>query len=554
MTKKKNQTKSSNPKQETKQEVKPMDDKNDCQEDNVETANDPLNGTSQLTRRQKRNMKQQEKKLQGEGNPNKQAYPKKKNLQKTDCKVSSPEKQNLPTEHSSKTETIQKDEDLETPEIEQESWMNVDYSTNKSKAMEAKNVQQSKDSAIVEPDPYRHQRKNQNVKRESAKEEKVAFDYFENEPLKNTDNTFRSSNKKARESKPSYQDNDATKNTDVSKEHTDKEFDKFNNLYKEKKFRESSFVKIKEIQEDLFNLPSTFSLAHCVAEDMSMGSGIAVQFSQKFKRRDDLYQQRQRQGGLAILEDNGRFIYYLVTKKLSNGKPTTYTMWNSLQKMQQHIQKHNVKNLAIPRIGCGLDRLEWSEVKAMIEYTFRDTDVHITVCNFQQPEEDTAKSLVPPKTTKCPVKNVRYPLVEIEPGTAIIYFGTVNGHVSEDLQSLDNKFRIIGDYMRANRKLGDVIQVYKNDQQYSLLGCITRNTEKDLFDFSSFQKCIVQVKKLNKNHYGYIGIQAFHDDHDDLLLNKIINMMRYSFIKVEVYVCWGGKMLNFMPSERGDYN
>ncbi|KAK4872807.1 hypothetical protein RN001_014836 [Aquatica leii] len=349
------------------------------------------------------------------------------------------------------------------------------------------------------------------------------------------------------------QKDQSTKNVNVSKEHTEIDFYNFNILYKKRKFRESSFVKIKEIHEDLFNLPPNFSLAHYVTEEMNLGAGINAQFRQKYDRHGELYQQRQRQGGLAILEDNGRFIYYLVTKNLSNGKSTSSTVWNSLQKMQQHIEKHNVKNLAIPRIGCGLDPHESSEVKAMIEFIFTDTDVLITVCNFQQPE-DTSKSLAPAKTTKCRVRNVWYPLFEIEGGTAIIYFGTVNGHVSEDIQNLDNKFRIIGAYLSANRKLGDVIQVYKNDQQYSLLGCITRNTEKDPFDFSSFQKCIVQIKKLNQNHYDSIGIQAFIDHQDRLLLCKIINMMRHSFIKVEVFVCWGGKLLDFMPPESRDYN
>ncbi|KAF5294471.1 hypothetical protein FQR65_LT01597 [Abscondita terminalis] len=176
---------------------------------------------------------------------------------------------------------------------------------------------------------------------------------------------------------------------------------------------------------------------------------------------------------------------------------------------------------------------------------------HLLFLMYRQ-EEDTPRGSIT-KQFKCPVRNVRYPLVDIEGGTAIIYFGTVNGHVSEDMESLDNKFRIIGEYKRANRKLGDVIQAYKSQQEYSLLGCITRNTEKDPFDFVSFQKCIAQIKKLNKSYYAYVGIQAFLDD-DDLLLNKITTMLRYSLVKVDVYVCWGGNMLNFMPPDRGgDY-
>ncbi|XP_031355947.1 uncharacterized protein LOC116180204 isoform X2 [Photinus pyralis] len=164
----------------------------------------------------------------------------------------------------------------------------------------------------------------------------------------------------------------------------DKGYDQFCESLRRLKHSNVTYTKVVEIQEDLFNMSTEYSLAHCVAEDMNMGSGIAVRFSQEFKRREELYSQRQRPGGLAILEDKGRYIYYLVTKKESNGKPTMLTMWNSLRKLRQHIEDNNVKQLAIPRIGCGLDRLEWSEVKYLLECIFQETDVAITVCNYQQ--------------------------------------------------------------------------------------------------------------------------------------------------------------------------
>ena len=35
---------------------------------------------------------------------------------------------------------------------------------------------------------------------------------------------------------------------------------------------------LKEIDEDIFKLSKEYSLAHCVAEDLRMGAGIAVDF------------------------------------------------------------------------------------------------------------------------------------------------------------------------------------------------------------------------------------------------------------------------------------
>ena len=39
----------------------------------------------------------------------------------------------------------------------------------------------------------------------------------------------------------------------------------------------------------------------------------------------------------------------------------------------------NVHKLGMPRIGCGLDRLQWSWVKSKIEEKFADTDIDIQV-------------------------------------------------------------------------------------------------------------------------------------------------------------------------------
>lgn len=115
---------------------------------------------------------------------------------------------------------------------------------------------------------------------------------------------------------------------------------------------------------------------------------LPVYFRREFKEVDELLNQRAKQGGLAFLEKKGdnasRYIYYLVTKRLSTGKPTYYTFWSSLKKMRDHIKDHGVQKLAIPRLGCGLDRLEWSTVKHMIEFLFRDVNIEIIVCSLLQ--------------------------------------------------------------------------------------------------------------------------------------------------------------------------
>lgn len=74
----------------------------------------------------------------------------------------------------------------------------------------------------------------------------------------------------------------------------------------------------------------------------------------------------------------------LVTKEKYWQKPTYETIRMALEDAEflcceGTMNDENVK-LAMPRIGCGLDKLEWSKVKAIIAEVFVDTDVEILVC------------------------------------------------------------------------------------------------------------------------------------------------------------------------------
>ncbi|KAH8327626.1 hypothetical protein KR074_004799 [Drosophila pseudoananassae] len=138
----------------------------------------------------------------------------------------------------------------------------------------------------------------------------------------------------------------------------------------------------KEINGDLFSAQRDYSLCHCVAADMRMGKGIAVKFRNKFGQLSSLQKQNVQPGGVAILQDQQRYVYYLVTKKTSWGKPTYELLYSSLLAMRQHMISHNVPKLAMPRIGCGLDGLNWTKVKEMVCQIFQSDAVEIAVYNY----------------------------------------------------------------------------------------------------------------------------------------------------------------------------
>ena len=138
---------------------------------------------------------------------------------------------------------------------------------------------------------------------------------------------------------------------------------------------------LTEIDGDLFNVSdSSSSLGHCVSQDLAMGQGIAVTFKSKFGRVQELVNQKKQIGECAILKDGNRFIYYLITKPVYFDKPTYPSLLKSLKYMCTHAIENNVNEIALPKIGCGLDQLQWPQVKELIISSFKKSNIKITIC------------------------------------------------------------------------------------------------------------------------------------------------------------------------------
>lgn len=141
---------------------------------------------------------------------------------------------------------------------------------------------------------------------------------------------------------------------------------------------------LEYIKGDLFSNTED-CLAHCVSRDFNMGAGVAVGFRQRFGGVECLKQQKPSVGGLAWLLDinverkDARIIFYLVTKEHYYGKPTYDTLESSLRAMREQCLARNIKTIAMPRIGCGLDKLEWSSVEALLKKIFAETNITLKI-------------------------------------------------------------------------------------------------------------------------------------------------------------------------------
>lgn len=147
-------------------------------------------------------------------------------------------------------------------------------------------------------------------------------------------------------------------------------------------------MKYREEVRDLFSVSDDYYLAHCISADFGMGKGIVVEFNKRFDMKNKLVNKyhdfvrywddvSNECKGTCILE--GR-IFNLVTKRNYWLNPTYKTLTQSLEHMKTLAINNGVKKIAMPVIGCGLDRLQWAKVSRIIQDVFEDTNVEILVC------------------------------------------------------------------------------------------------------------------------------------------------------------------------------
>lgn len=137
---------------------------------------------------------------------------------------------------------------------------------------------------------------------------------------------------------------------------------------------------LEEVSGDLFTCAADVSLAHCVAEDLRLGKGIAIAFRERFGHMDDMRSQCVRVGGVASFRHERRFVYALVTKETSSRcLPTLAALRACLVELKRRMARDGVTKLAVPRLGCGLDKLAWPDVRDVMRDVFADTGAHISV-------------------------------------------------------------------------------------------------------------------------------------------------------------------------------
>lgn len=137
-----------------------------------------------------------------------------------------------------------------------------------------------------------------------------------------------------------------------------------------------------------------------------MGKGIALQFSRQFPEIMPIYESACKDGTLVVGQvqtirlsllpgmTGPAYIINFPTKKHWKGDSKIEYIETGLQSLRTEIEKHGIKSVALPPLGCGLGGLNWGDVRRKIVESLGNlTNVRVVV--FEPVGTPEAKAMKP---------------------------------------------------------------------------------------------------------------------------------------------------------------
>lgn len=139
-------------------------------------------------------------------------------------------------------------------------------------------------------------------------------------------------------------------------------------------------MKFSIVKGDLFTVDKKYILAHCIASDCAMAAGIATQFVKRNpKMREVLKSMNPEITDVLYYSEEKDKVLNLITKSKSYEKTKRKDFNDTILNLKETMLNMNLKYLAIPLIGSGLDKLDWKVSEEYIKQVFSDTDIEILV-------------------------------------------------------------------------------------------------------------------------------------------------------------------------------
>lgn len=125
-----------------------------------------------------------------------------------------------------------------------------------------------------------------------------------------------------------------------------------------------------------------------VTADFSMGAGVALALNEKFDISNNIkqYANKEKITRPSVVtfkdEETGTLIFNLVDKKNRYEKLSYENLYKCIDILKEELKKEHIPYIVMPRIGCGMDKLEWDIVKNHIETVFKDTKIDVLILHI----------------------------------------------------------------------------------------------------------------------------------------------------------------------------
>ena len=144
------------------------------------------------------------------------------------------------------------------------------------------------------------------------------------------------------------------------------------------------------IHEEQSIFKSSMAIIHTVSKDCAMRKGFALMSCKKIPdlRENCKWQVEvnDRDGNTInqkvlqyIAPSLGHQIFSLITKEKYNSKPTIKSITTALFELRNILLRQNIRCLAMPKTVCGLDKMDWSEISALLYNVFNSSGIKINV-------------------------------------------------------------------------------------------------------------------------------------------------------------------------------
>ena len=118
-----------------------------------------------------------------------------------------------------------------------------------------------------------------------------------------------------------------------------------------------------------------------------MSKGFAGFLSQRFPGLRDTCRQIKLLIGQVFPfwdQTGNRYTYNLVTKTKFSERPNLPTLSLTLEEMMSHARLYGISTVAIPKIGCGLDQMNWQEVVKLLRDIFAYSNIRKVVYTLEE--------------------------------------------------------------------------------------------------------------------------------------------------------------------------